>query len=382
MNVSLASVRPPVAVAALWLAPTFAVGQEPSADRAAEGYAANRAGFTQFTCRYVVRKGTAEVAGGGRSLNWRDVQEARGLWARDGDRERVSLGLSDAAAERVEDRLAEPPSDPGPASADGSRLSAVDEPFTPEDYLTNGREELRHGTGIANIFADMGGGGHAIDTPFSMGVMGFGETMNPAAVIGMARSRNLPVEAAETPGGLIEVRLPEDENGNGMAFTFDPERGFLPVVIEFRVRGRAEDRTEILDAAEFDGRWFPIRCVSSSNPDGGGVKFVTEYEVTELTMGAPPDGAFEVTLPEGTNVTDLSVVGGTVSLPAAEAYTPETLPAALTRAAMRASGRETPLALVEHVEANRLPTWLWAAAAAVAAGLVAVLLLRRRGAAG
>ena len=343
---------------------------------ATEGYLSNRQSFDQFICRFRIRDGKATVSDGGRSLAWRESSVAEVLWVKDVDRERVSLRPTQDAASRPAIR---PPSEV--MDGNGPVYVFDDGPSEATDYLTNGSDELRRVGDGANIFEDGEGGGSSISTPFSMGVMGFGEETNPHALSRRLSARGLTIESHELAGGKIEVRLPEGPQGGRYFYTFDPDRAFLLVRHEATSHGRTESLTFVAEAEEFDGRWFPTRVVKvAGSPEGD--RFVTEYGVTELQMGPPAKAMLAVELPAKTSVSDPRNPGSQFVLEQAEAYTPETLPAALTRAAMRASGRETPLALVEHVEANRLPTWLWAAAAAVAAGLVAVLLLRRRGATG
>lgn len=267
----------------------------------AEGYLHNRESFPQFTCRYRIAKGRAasyEQAVDGDLAN---PVTADILWVVSGDKERHSVSTNDAALRENAARSVQ---------ADGSTVVVV--PIASEDYLTDGRRQFRHSSGLANLFG-VGSSDHRLSTnPFSMGVMGEGESRTPAALIQQKLNEPNPCRLRGRESvlgyGALVVEIPSRDGTQVLTYYLDPERGYLPIRKDAETRGQVESRTMITEARDCgDDRWFPMRSVRITNPEGEPPYYVQLIDVLELDVESVPDeDLFAVELPAGTRVVDRS----------------------------------------------------------------------------
>lgn len=368
-----------LAIAAAGLANAQDDASEALARKAGEGWRANRESFTQFTCRYRVIQGIADSREAAMRGEVVDRKDASVLWAVDGERERCSIDAAEQA------RIQFNSNTDGQGSAVGKVTGIVS-----KDYLGLGQIRL-HSSGMAGGGSLYGpeftqaDGGNEIATPFEMGVMGPGGTMNPPYWLEFWLKAGEPVQidATEADAQTVTVRR-EKHDGTPALMEFDPHRGYLTKRI-FAAFDQAGTRyieaiiTDMKEAAR--GQWFPMRSVRlDSIPGDGQTRFkVRILEVTELKMGVPTDpSVFAIQLPAKAYINDASDARSQFVLEEPIAITPEDLPQLLDKAKGRVKQKETyevAKAAAQQPQRGWL-TWTTVAVIALSGGFVLVRKLR------
>lgn len=291
-----------------------------------EGYLGNRESFSFFRCEFTFTEGSAATVADGLAGKLSNPVVSHGTWVVDGDVYRYELKcdeelLKKAYAEGSRQELSQPDSESGP------KLVGVSLPCDPHGFVTNGKIQLRHGPAIqaANIrTSDLPLPGITI-TPFSAGIMGENDILNPGTLLtqggqGSYRFAWLVPEADTSSSKYLKVAFGwgPDENGPiRRTMSLDPERGFLPVECEtfyepsdkliekFGRRISLLSFTKLLPASS--GRWFPGRAVMIDHPDSHEARRTQIVEVTLLEADQRPAADdFKIAIPQGTAVSDPS----------------------------------------------------------------------------
>jgi len=184
-------------------------------------------------------------------------------------------------------------------------------PITSASMLFDGTNRLRYSPDMKSVNINPGSSpGHGIDvTPFSMGMMGGDEELNPGKVLEECESGIIfcRTEGTEVIDGIPVISFSFGDNPDKIAFRYslDEDRGFLPfrIIMYNYSSGKVETTvylTEIQKCSK--GRWFPMRSVSVSNPTTpNGLFSVREIKVTSLDIDTPPpETLFGFDIPKGT----------------------------------------------------------------------------------
>lgn len=264
-------------------------------------YEENRQKFTTFVCRFRVAKVKAESIDALLDGKVTTRVQMRGLWCVNGSEERYSLKCVDPSQNKIPD----PNSDP-----DARGVSVVMGQCDSVDLLGNDRLGLSFSFGLqsASLSPSRGAELPIHDTPISMGFMGDDEKFAPnrtpppsqlgdtfKSYGGQERKQNKLTEVIVSGvGSPAEVRCAD-------YWHLCPEYDFLPIEVEFRIRGQVSSRAVVTDVRAMDnGGYFPFRSVVFT-PRTGEVHG-TVIEVDELELRTPTDEEMTIKLPAGTTL--------------------------------------------------------------------------------
>ena len=290
-----------------------------------EGYLGNREAFTYFRCEFTFTEGMAATVEDGLAGKLTDAVVSRGVWVVDGDTFRYELSCPDEILQKAFD---------GPKLAlespenRSSKFYGVKLPCDPHGFVTNGKIQLRHGPTIhsANIrSADIPLPGITI-TPFSVGVMGENDELNPGALLTQGGDGSyafawLPASSeSDGEAELLTVAFgwgPDEHGPMRRSMQLDPQKGFLPVHCETFFKPEDDlvaqygARVSILSYPRIrsvsNGRWFPERSIMLEYPDRDQPHRTQIVEVKLLEADQRPAASeFEISIPRGTAVADPS----------------------------------------------------------------------------
>lgn len=161
-------------------------------------------------------------------------------------------------------------------------------------------------------------------TPFSIGLMGDNEALNPGNMLSECVRGKMTCEsiATENLDGhrivVVQASFGRPEKPMRMKYWLDPDRGFLPIrSIIIGSQGKELERGYWTDIRKCSGgRWFPWRGVHITtfgvvDPDkGSGPLRVEEIRVNSLDVDkSPARTSFQVVLPKGITAVDPEVQG-------------------------------------------------------------------------
>ncbi|MFL5243657.1 MAG: hypothetical protein ACJ8FY_16250 [Gemmataceae bacterium] len=266
---------------------------------AGEAYLNNRQAFNFLTCRFTVTKATARSAEDGVVGKTINPAQERVLWVCDENKVRYQT-------------IAKPLNMTGGDQGSG-KVSSTTVPFGTGDYLADGPTRFRYVPEMkcANVFSP-DSAGQGIDlTPFSMGMMGIDEKLNPWQLIhdcvNKARVCVEPKREIVDGNDVISFSVGRSPDELEFRYSLDISHGFLPRRITlYRSDGRSISTTVMLTHVRkcSGDRWFPERTVAVSFPrretDSVSVREIkTEFlDVDER----PPVDLFSVEIPEGTQI--------------------------------------------------------------------------------
>ncbi|MBN2584410.1 MAG: hypothetical protein JXL80_15220 [Planctomycetes bacterium] len=105
---------------------------------------------------------------------------------------------------------------------------------------------------------------------------------------------------------VISVKIPLGD-GIHWRYCFDPNRDFMPVLVEFEARqgnNRDYETTQVTHAKSVDGFWVPMSAICSSGTTSSAEQTEIVYEVSEFVRGAVKDEDLKIAFPPGTEVVD------------------------------------------------------------------------------
>jgi hypothetical protein len=270
------------------------------------GYRTNRESFTAFSCRFKWAYGTARSIEAARRGELDDKLEHDGLWLVDGQRVRYDLVCTSVNLGDGFNRAAN--------NARGAKGAVVQTRGVEHFYLKNDRIRARQSKIIKtiNLFpVEMPDDGIDV-TPFSLGVMGGNEILNPAALLQDVvdgRVSGQFTDAIEEHGRPLAAIAAEGKGERARwDYRLDPGRGYLPMHFwkSDPNTGKTYYEAFVLEAKDCgSSRWFPTRAiVVMGDRDAPWPKRVREMHVTELKLEPPDSKDFFLDLSSGTRVVD------------------------------------------------------------------------------
>lgn len=278
----------------------------------AGGYAANREAFQFGECRMRIRQGTAKSVDDALAGRLSAVIEHEVHWVFDGQ----SVLLTDESTDPKKfDALIKETRKKRPPQQHEMYI-----PFIPECLMSTGAVGVRYGRllGAASLYPGERLRPMVEVDPFSIGLMGAGATLNPAFFMNGVADGKFVGHIHDNSGNPKEFVVSVDVEGYKPfeKYWINSERGFqLSRIDLFEKDGKVATRAYTTDQKEVSGdRWFPMRRLKVSVPDGTGPYSTTEYQIVSANFDKhPPSSAFEVLLPEGTAMRVDGVAGPSVT---------------------------------------------------------------------
>jgi hypothetical protein len=271
----------------------------------AEGYLANREAFPFLTCRFTLwqcKAKSVEDAVSGKFTERRHLEDV--LWIVKGAKVRYEEACDPGLIQEAFNKA-------GPDPKSGKILASA--PCGDQKRLSDGSKQLNYQPTAKGLTVSATGraGGRIDWTPFSLGLMGADDLLNPGRLLafcakGKGSCRHYGMEKrADTEAVCVGWGYnPENQDKESMRFFLDPQRGFLPLEIRHITdTGQIRDRGFWMEIRRCSkDRWFPVKGVAMSGPREEMFN-VTELQVTELDVDTlPPDDDFRLQVTKGTQI--------------------------------------------------------------------------------
>jgi hypothetical protein len=292
-------------------------------------YAANINSFPYYKCKYRYTKAEAKTVDDAIRGKWVNARFFDNRLIIDGEKE-------------LYEGFAPPPdlknSRPAPGRKGGFIVAS---PGNSNKYLGDGKREMNYSPPLAsaNLFStDRRRHGPGPD-PLAMEFVGHRNSGGPDVLLREPARYQFTVDGVQNVRGreLVTVRFKDSQifHGGkltiefGRVFSFDRDRGCLPVQMMRLWNGKPKSQMFVTDVRECsNGRWFPERTVAVHTPDNpNALCDVDEIKVLELDVDKRPDaGEFVHVIPAGTSVSDSENPGRFFRLQQEEKISVEQLP--------------------------------------------------------